>query len=260
MAPLQYSGQEESVTDPAAPRPQSPPYQLFMLILCVLTLVGVAIQVLAQPTSEVKGVLQVADAVACALFFADFLLSLHRAPDRWRYMYTWGWLDLVSSIPVFDMARWGRAARVARLLRLLRGLRATMLITQVLLGRRRESATLAAGLILLLLLVSASVMILMVEITPEANIKTAEDAIWWSMTTITTVGYGDRYPVTTEGRLIAAMLMAAGVGLFGVLSGVLASWFMEGSKAAEQRSEAISDLKALQAEIRELRAQLPRQP
>ncbi len=102
--------------------------------------------------------LQVADTVACALFFGDFLNSFWRAPNRWRYMYTWGWLDLLSSIPVFDVARWGRAARIARLLRLLRGVKATMLITQVLLGRRRESATLAAGLVLMLLLVSASVL------------------------------------------------------------------------------------------------------
>ena len=59
------------------------------------------------------------------------------------------------------------------------------------------------------------------------NIKTAEDALWWAMTTITTVGYGDRYPTTTEGRRVAAGLMAVGVGLFGTLSGVAASWFTQ---------------------------------
>lgn len=237
-------------------RPQSAPYQLFMLFLCIVTLAGVAIQVLAQPRDEIRGVLQAADTTACALFFVDFLVSLRRAPDRWRYMYTWGWLDLLSSIPVFDVARWGRAARVARLLRLLRGVRATAILTQVLLMRRRESASLAAGLTLLLLLVAASVLILLVEDSPQSNIRTAEDALWWSVTTITTVGYGDRFPVTTEGRAIATALMGAGVALFGVLSGLLAAWFMEGAKAAEQREEAISDLRILQDEIRQLRAHL----
>lgn len=241
-----------------AHRPQSPAYQLFMLLLCVMTLLGVAIQVLAQPRTEIRGVLQLADTVACALFFADFLVSLRRAPDKWRYMYTWGWLDLLSSIPVFDAARWGRAARITRLLRLLRGVRATVLLTQVLLGRRRESVTLAAGLTLLLLLVSGSVLILMVEDSPQANIRTAEDALWWAVTTITTVGYGDRYPVTTEGRLVATMLMGAGVALFGVLSGLLASWFMEGARAAEQRAEAIGDLRVIQEEIRQLRQDMAR--
>ena len=240
----------------SASRPQSPPYQLFMLFLCIMTLVGVAIQVIAKPPEQVRGVLEMADTVACSLFFVDFLISLKRAPDKWRYMYTWGWLDLLSSIPVLDMARWGRAARIARLLRLLRGVRATMILSQVMLMRRRESASLAAAFTLLLLLVAASVMILLVEDTPQANIKTAEDALWWSITTITTVGYGDRFPVTTEGRAIATLLMGAGVALVGVLSGLLASWFMEGAKAAEQRQEAISDLRTLQDEIRQLRAQL----
>jgi voltage-gated potassium channel len=62
------------------------------------------------------------------------------------------------------------------------------------------------------------------------NIKTAEDALWWAVTTITTVGYGDRYPTTTEGRLVAVGLMAVGVGLFGTLSGAAASWFTQADK------------------------------
>ncbi|HTU99381.1 MAG TPA: potassium channel family protein, partial [Luteitalea sp.] len=91
---------------------------------------------------------------------------------------------------------------------------------------------------------------------PASNIKTAEDAIWWAATTITTVGYGDRFPVTTEGRMIAAMLMAAGVGVFGVLSGLLAAWFTEPAQASAQRDEAIAELRALRDEIRMLQERL----
>jgi voltage-gated potassium channel len=61
---------------------------------------------------------------------------------------------------------------------------------------------------------------------PGSNIRTAEDALWWSYVTITTVGYGDRYPVTSEGRLIAAALMTVGVGLFGMFTAYVASWFV----------------------------------
>ena len=61
---------------------------------------------------------------------------------------------------------------------------------------------------------------------PEANIKGPEDAVWWAFVTMTTVGYGDRFPVTTEGRLAGALLMVAGVGLFGTFSGFIASWFL----------------------------------
>jgi len=68
--------------------------------------------------------------------------------------------------------------------------------------------------------------------TRIANIKTAGDAIWWSVATITTVGYGDVYPVTTEGRTLAMILMISGIGLFGILSGLAASFFRR-SKAAK---------------------------
>lgn len=71
-----------------------------------------------------------------------------------------------------------------------------------------------------------SVSILQVETAPNSNIKTAEDALWWSYTTITTVGYGDRFPVTTEGRLIAVVLMTTGVALCGTFAGYIASLLM----------------------------------
>jgi voltage-gated potassium channel len=233
-------------------RPQSPPYQLFMLFLCLFTLAGVGAQVLLSPSPEVARILQGADTVACAIFFVDFCVSFRRAPNRWRYFYTWGWIDLLSSIPVLDITRWGRFARVARLLRILRGVRAAAIVGDALLERRKQSAFLAASLMLLLLLVTASILILMVETDAASNIKSAEDAIWWAATTITTVGYGDRFPVTTEGRLIAALLMAAGVGVFGVLSGLLAAWFVEPAQASEQRDEAITELRALRDEVRAL--------
>jgi len=85
---------------------------------------------------------------------------------------------------------------------------------------------LSVGIITILLTIFSSISILSVENRPDSNIKTAEDAIWWTMTTITTVGYGDRYPVTTEGRLIGIVLMVSGVGLFGTYTAYIASLFI----------------------------------
>jgi voltage-gated potassium channel len=65
-----------------------------------------------------------------------------------------------------------------------------------------------------------------VEKDPNSNIRSAEDAIWWSYVTMTTVGYGDKFPVITEGRIIAAVLMTAGVGLFGTFTANVSSWFV----------------------------------
>jgi voltage-gated potassium channel len=88
------------------------------------------------------------------------------------------------------------------------------------------------------MLLFSSVAILQFETDPNSNIKTAEDAIWWSYVTITTVGYGDKYPVTTEGRIIAVILMTVGVGLFGTFTAFVSSWFV---KSNEQTQEKNSD-------------------
>jgi voltage-gated potassium channel len=86
---------------------------------------------------------------------------------------------------------------------------------------------------------------------PDANITTAVDALWWSYVTMTTVGYGDFYPVSTEGRLIAAVLMMAGVGLFGTFTGFVTSWFIEDTE--EDQTEALI---AIQKELTFLRKQM----
>jgi voltage-gated potassium channel len=70
---------------------------------------------------------------------------------------------------------------------------------------------------------------------PGSNIRTAEDALWWAYVTITTVGYGDKYPVTSEGRIIAVALITVGVGLFGTFTAFVASWFVEKREEEEEK-------------------------
>jgi voltage-gated potassium channel len=233
----------------STPRPpSSASYQFFMLVLCIYALAALAIEGAVSIKPEIRLVLEYADYGICVLFFVDFVFSLWRAENRFRHFFTWGWLDLLSSIPMVDFARWGRIARVVRIFRVLRGLRAARLLTSVVLRHRAENSFLAASLAAILLIVFCSVAILHFETEGESNIKSAEDAIWWSFTTITTVGYGDRYPVTSEGRFVAALLMCAGVGLFGTLSGLLAAWFLGPEENANE-----SAIQALREEIAALR-------
>lgn len=227
----------------------SPSYQFFMLVLSVYALGVIGVQAFAGLDPEVSAVLDYSDLAICVLFFADFLWSLYRAPSRWDYLRRWGWLDLLSSIPTLDAARWGRAARIVRILRVLRGLRATKVLTGALMRRRAENGVLAALLAAIILTTLCSAAILQVESAPDSNIKTAEDAAWWALTTMTTVGYGDRFPVTSEGRAIAAVLMVAGVGLFTTFSGLLAAWFMQPGRA---RDDEIAQLRQQITALHEL--------
>jgi voltage-gated potassium channel len=231
------------------------PYLLFMLALSVYAVLALAFSTFGRPSADTRQILDYADTAVCALFLLDFFVTLVRSRNRLRYLLTWGWLDLLSSIPTVDALRWGRTARVLRILRVLRGIRAAKIVTEFLLYRRAQSTFLAALLISLLLVVLAASSILQLETGPEANIRTPEDAVWWAVVTITTVGYGDKFPVTTEGRMIAALLMTAGVGMFGTFSGFVASWFLS---APQQESEEplLLAVQELQREVQLLREQV----
>lgn len=225
-----------------------PLYQLFMLALCILALAGIVLQHAFRHDPEIELVLDAADFAICIAFAVDFLVSLWTAPDRMRYLITWGWLDLLSAIPVIDPARWGRLARVARITRLLRSIRAARVLQTVILSRRRQSTLLAASLVALVLITASSTAILHFEDSGDGNIKTGENALWWAFATITTVGYGEFYPVTAEGRIIAAILMIAGVGLFGAFSAALAAWFLIPENEATD-----AEIAAMREELQKLR-------
>ena len=232
------------------------PYLVFMLILSIYAVVALAVSTFVKLSPDIHTILGYADTLVCAVFFVDFLFSLARAHDRGRYLVTWGWLDLLSSIPAVNVLRWGRGARILRVLRVLRGIKATKIVSEFILYRRAHSAFLAALLVSLLLIVFSASAILQFESSPEANIRTPEDAVWWSIVTITTVGYGDKYPLSTEGRLIAVLLMTAGVGLFGTFSGFVAAWFLEAPGRTSAELEAIQ---CLRDEISELRKSIERE-
>ena len=124
---------------------------------------------------------------------------------------------------------------------------------------RTRNAVLAGGLLLVFAVFTASVAILQLENDPQSIIKTADDAVWWTLCTISTVGYGDLYPVTRAGRIVASLLLVLGVGIFGAMAGILAGWFTgETKQAAERDVRQIADeIAALRLSVEDLRARIP---
>lgn len=202
---------------------------LMVLVLSVYVLVALLLDTFFKLPTEISRLLEIVDFFICIFFLLEFCWRFYLADNKLKFM-RWGWVDLVSSIPMIDFLRVGRAIRLIRLLRILRAFRSVKNLVGHIFRNKAQGTFSSVAIIAMLLVIFSAIAILQVETDPNSNIKTAEDAIWWAYVTITTVGYGDKFPVTTEGRLIAAVLMTAGVGLFGTFAGYVASLFVTDKK------------------------------
>lgn len=209
---------------------------ILVLVLSVYVLGTMIVDTFFKLPDEISKVLQFLDNAICVFFIIEFFIRLFKADNKWQFL-KWGWIDLISSIPNIDLLRAGRALRLIRILRILRAFRSTKNIVTHIFKTRAQGAFTTVLLLAMLLVIFSSISILQFETDPNSNIRTAEDAIWWSYVTITTVGYGDKFPVTTEGRIVGVILMTAGVGLFGTFSGFISSWFLS-DKRAEKLDES----------------------
>lgn len=232
-----------------------------MLVLS-LVIIPVLLVPLAWPSMPATGreMVTAIDAGTWVAFAAEYLVLLVLAPARGRYVRT----HLVElALVLLPMLRPLRVLRSARLLRAIPAARAAAgAATAAKISRRHLAST--AGLYapaaaLLLVLMAAALMRDAERSAPGATIKSYGDAVWWAITTVSTVGYGDRYPVTTTGRLIAGGLMIIGVALLGIVTASMAAAFTRWSAAedgedAEQADHA--DLAVILAELRSLRAEV----
>ncbi len=211
------------------------PLNIIVLALSIYVLVALIVDTFFKMSVEVSKVLDLVDNFICLFFLIEFCIRFYQAENKLKFM-KWGWIDIISSIPTFDFLRVGRTLRLIRLLRILRAFRSTKHLVNHIYKNKTQGAFTTVSLIAVLMIIFSAVAILQVETAPNSNIKTAEDAIWWAYATITTVGYGDVFPVTTEGRIIAAALMTVGVGLFGTFTAFLASWFVAEKKQEDSEN------------------------
>ena len=209
------------------------PLNLLVIVLSTYVLLALLVDTIFKVPPEVSKVLDLVDNGICIFFLIEFSIRFYKAESKLKFM-KWGWIDLLSSIPNVDFLRAGRALRLIRLLRILRAFRSTKHLVTHVFQNKAQGAFTTVVILAVLLIVFSSISILQFEDSPDSNIRTAEDAIWWAYVTITTVGYGDKFPVTTEGRVIGMILMTAGVGLFGTFTGFISSWFLDSKKIVEE--------------------------
>jgi voltage-gated potassium channel len=234
-------------------------YLLFMLSLSLFALGAMALDVSGVLSPAANKIVQYADTFICALFFLDFLYLFWCAPNRAKYLLTWGVLDLASSIPVFPNASvfrylWlSRAARVMRIFRVLRCVRSARILVRLVVEKRIQSTALAAVLLVTVFITVSAISVLHFEAGhSNSNICSAEDAIWWSAYTMMTASYRDKFPVSTEGSALGAVLAFLGLGLLGTFSGFVASRFLGtgDADATAKLDEVKRDLAAIKELLR----------
>ncbi|MFV1858112.1 MAG: potassium channel family protein [Anaerolineales bacterium] len=238
-------------------------YELFILLLSLLSLFNIFLILLPNIDPLVKGVVSLMDFFITLIFLVDFLYRLFTASSKREYfLRDWGWADLLASLPI-QMLKIFRVFRVVKVVRLLRVFGPRRILHEVRENRAGSAMFLTIFLVIAVLEFGGSLIVAVEAGNPEANIKSAGDGVWWAFVTITTVGYGDRYPVTPTGRLFGMLTMMLGVGLFGVLTGFLANAFIppkEGEPkqvmAGEDSPIELRDFKRLLEEQERVTAEL----
>ncbi|MFF4485382.1 potassium channel family protein [Streptomyces sp. NPDC001544] len=218
-----------------------------LLVLAVAFAVAYAVPIVDNPADQLlTSLCTLTEWVVWGAFAVDYLMRLALTRHRREFVRS-HWIDLCAVVlPMLQP------------LRLLR-----MVATLLLVGRRARMAsqirltTYVGGAVVGLLMFGSLAVLSVERESPRGNIRTLGDAVWWSFTTMTTVGYGDHAPTTGLGRMIAVGLMLSGIALLGVVTANIAAWFIsrfEKDDVEERRqTEAITHLAE---EVRLLRAEV----
>ena len=188
--------------------------------LAVIYLAAFSYPAFVDPVpNDVQIVLDSIQWIVWGVFAIDVAYGLTKSADRKQYVKSHPLEILSVALPVL------RPLRLLRLVTI-----GSLVIQRVAVGRQ-FAITLKVFLFSILIAYIAAVQITIVERPIESsNIKSFGDGLWWALTTVTTVGYGDRFPTTTEGRAVAFALMLVGISLMGVITASVAAWFVKMSQ------------------------------
>ena len=188
-----------------------------LTFLAVAFLIAFSYPAFSETTSEsTNHYLSVVQWICWFAFALDLIYGIWKSESKKEYLKRHP-LEIASVLLPF-----------LRPLRLMRVISFGSLVIQKVAIGRHFAITVKVAISAFFISYIAAIQITISERTVEgSNIKTFSDGLWWAVTTVTTVGYGDRYPTTTEGRLLAVLLMVTGISLVGVITASVAAWFVK---------------------------------
>ena len=207
---------------------KDPGYEIFIAMVSILSVINLFITFMPVVNIGARNVLDIIDTGLTAIFIADFSYRMITAKSRTFYFVRdWGWADLLACIPLLRIFRLFRIVKAYKIIKKLGPDNIARHLSQ----KRAEFALYILVFSVIVILEMGSAWVLMAESTsPNANITNADDALWWAYVTITTVGYGDKYPVTDLGRIIGIIVMTTGVGIIATFAGYLSNKLLAPSK------------------------------
>lgn len=189
----------------------------FIYEICLALLVIISI-VLDLPNPEST----ILEWIVWGIFFLDYLYRLFKSENKWDFVKSHP-LDFIAILPLSQIFQTARLVRLVRLIRLFAIFNRRVAFLNRFFERYKMDSVLVFVLVMLFLAALPMKWL-------EPSFKTYGDALWWEIVTITTVGYGDLAPVTTVGRIIAAILMLTGIGVIGLITGTVASILTRGEQ------------------------------
>ena len=230
-------------------------YEIFIGTLAIVSILDMILLYIPSVDANTKEVLTVVQAFLTAFFVIDFLYRFTTTKSKTHYFFrNYGWADLLSCWPG-EFLRALRVFRLAKVIRLIQEYGWKRIIQEIVDNRAQMAIFIIIILVVIVLQEGAIWVLRFEQANPDANITTGGDALWWGIVTITTVGYGDKYPTTGGGRMVGTIMMIVGVGIFSTFAGFVANSFL----APRKRREVVAKPSDPKFKLEEMRKTLEEQ-
>lgn len=208
-------------------------YEIFIALLSIISVINLFLVYIPGLDPDAVNVVNIINFAMTAIFLFDFGYRIITARSRSYYFFRdFGWADLLACAPLL---RFLRLFRIFKAYRLVKKYGTKAIIDYLSYNRAEAALYILIFCVLIILEIGASFVLIAEGKSDNANITSAGDALWWAFVTITTVGYGDRFPVTQWGRLVGILVMVTGVGIFATFAGYISNRLLSPPQKEEEK-------------------------